>query len=364
MPASARWTGPPPRSWPTRRSSPTASPSGSPARTSSAARSRTGMPLPRRGHRRGVRSAAVHAERERGLRDPQQPADRERHIGFEFGYNIQEPNRLVLWEAQYGDFINGAQVILDEFLTSGRAKWGLAPSLVLLLPHGYEGQGPDHSSARLERFLNAAADTNMRIANCTTAAQYFHLLRRQAELLTTDPLPLIVMTPKSLLRHAATASSPAELAEGRFQLVIDDPAVARAGQGASARALQREDLRGPRRRRGSQGTRVRLPDAGGAALPVPGGSDSGSPRSPPKAAGGLLGAGGAGEHGRMGVRAPAAGTADRRALAAPLHRPRPQLQPVGRVVQLARRQPACHRRETFEKNADSKEMDRVLSKQV
>ena len=108
-------------------------------------------------------------------------------IGFEFGYNIQEPNRLVLWEGQYGDFINGAQVILDEFLTSGRAKWGLAPSLVLLLPHGYEGQGPDHSSARLERFLNAAADTNMRIANCTTAAQYFHLLRRQALLLDHRP---------------------------------------------------------------------------------------------------------------------------------------------------------------------------------
>jgi 2-oxoglutarate dehydrogenase E1 component len=146
-------------------------------------------------------------------------------VGFEFGYNIQEPNRLVLWEGQYGDFINGAQVILDEFLTSGRAKWGLAPSLVLLLPHGYEGQGPDHSSARLERFLNAAADTNMRIANCTTSAQYFHLLRRQAELLITDPLPLIVMTPKSLLRHPATASSPSELAEGRFQLVIEDATV-------------------------------------------------------------------------------------------------------------------------------------------
>jgi 2-oxoglutarate dehydrogenase E1 component len=150
-------------------------------------------------------------------------------VGFEFGYNIQEPKRLVLWEGQYGDFINGAQVILDEFLTSGRAKWGLAPSLVLLLPHGYEGQGPDHSSARLERFLNAAADTNMRIANCTTAAQFFHLLRRQAELLTTDPLPLIVMTPKSLLRHAATASSPADLAEGRFQLVIEDPEARQPG---------------------------------------------------------------------------------------------------------------------------------------
>ena len=143
-------------------------------------------------------------------------------VGFELGYNLQEPGRLVVWEAQYGDFINGAQIILDEYLTSGRAKWGMAPSLVLLLPHGYEGQGPDHSSARLERFLNAAADTNIRIANCTTAAQYFHLLRRQALLLKTDPLPLVVMTPKSLLRHPFTASTPAELAEGRFMRVIDD----------------------------------------------------------------------------------------------------------------------------------------------
>jgi 2-oxoglutarate dehydrogenase E1 component len=129
----------------------------------------------------------------------------------------------VLWEAQYGDFINGAQIILDEYLTSGRAKWGMSPSLVLLLPHGYEGQGPDHSSARLERFLNSAADTNMRVVNCTTAAQYFHLLRRQALLLQTDPLPLVVMTPKSLLRHPFTASTPVELAEGRFMRVIDDP---------------------------------------------------------------------------------------------------------------------------------------------
>jgi len=145
-------------------------------------------------------------------------------VGFELGYNLQQPRALVLWEAQYGDFINGAQIILDEYLTSGRAKWGMSPSLALLLPHGYEGQGPDHSSARLERFLNAAADINMRIANCTTAAQYFHLLRRQAALLTTDPLPLIVMTPKSLLRHPFTASTPRELAEGAFQRVIDDPA--------------------------------------------------------------------------------------------------------------------------------------------
>jgi len=143
-------------------------------------------------------------------------------IGFEFGYNIQEPGRLVVWEAQYGDFINGAQVILDQFVTSGRAKWGLEPSLVLLLPHGYEGQGPEHSSARPERFLEAAADINLRLVNCTTAAQYFHLLRRQALLLEHDPLPLFVLTPKSLLRHPATASTPAELEEGRFRSVIDD----------------------------------------------------------------------------------------------------------------------------------------------
>jgi 2-oxoglutarate dehydrogenase E1 component len=152
-------------------------------------------------------------------------------VGFEFGYNVQEPGRLVLWEGQYGDFINGAQVIIDEFITSGRAKWGLTPSLVLLLPHGYEGQGPDHSSARPERFLEAAADINLRLANCTTAAQYFHLLRRQALLLDTDPLPLIVLTPKSLLRHPMVSSSLADLVDGRWQPVIDDEeARGRAGE--------------------------------------------------------------------------------------------------------------------------------------
>jgi 2-oxoglutarate dehydrogenase E1 component len=151
-------------------------------------------------------------------------------IGFEVGYNLQAPSRMVIWEAQYGDFINGAQVIIDEFITSGRAKWGLMPSLTLLLPHGYEGQGPDHSSARVERFLEAAADINLRVANCTTAAQYFHLLRRQAVLLLTDPLPLVVLTPKSLLRHPLVASRPRDLAEGRWQPVLaDEEATARAG---------------------------------------------------------------------------------------------------------------------------------------
>jgi 2-oxoglutarate dehydrogenase E1 component len=151
-------------------------------------------------------------------------------VGFEYGYNIQEPGRLVIWEAQYGDFINGAQVMIDEFLVSARGKWGTRPSLVLLLPHAHEGQGPDHASARPERFLQLAADINIRIANCTTAAQYFHLLRRQAALLQVDPLPLVVLTPKSLLRHAAVASTARELAEGRFRMVLpDEDALARAG---------------------------------------------------------------------------------------------------------------------------------------
>ncbi len=152
-------------------------------------------------------------------------------IGFEFGYNVQEPRRLVLWEAQYGDFINGAQVMIDQFVTSSRAKWGQTPSLVFLLPHGYEGQGPEHSSARPERILQAAADINLRLANCTTAAQYFHLLRRQGQLLDADPLPLFVLTPKSLLRHPAVLSSAIDLADGRFEPAIDD---------ASARARAAE----------------------------------------------------------------------------------------------------------------------------
>ncbi|MFW5709461.1 MAG: 2-oxoglutarate dehydrogenase E1 component [Chloroflexota bacterium] len=146
-------------------------------------------------------------------------------LGFEFGYNVQEPGRLVLWEAQYGDFANGAQTIIDEFIVSAREKWGQTPSLVMLLPHGHEGAGPDHSSARPERFLSSAAKINLRLANCTSAAQYFHLLRRQALLLQTDPLPLVIMTPKSLLRHPRTASTARELIEGQWQPVIDDAVV-------------------------------------------------------------------------------------------------------------------------------------------
>jgi 2-oxoglutarate dehydrogenase E1 component len=142
-------------------------------------------------------------------------------LGFEFGYNIQAPDRLVVWEAQYGDFLNSAQAMIDEFIVSARVKWGQTPSLVLLLPHGNEGQGPDHSSARPERFLQMA-ENNIRLANPTTAAQYFHLLRRQAALLKTDPLPLIVLTPKGLLRHPLVSSSPSELVKLAWQPVLDD----------------------------------------------------------------------------------------------------------------------------------------------
>ena len=143
-------------------------------------------------------------------------------LGFEYGYSIQAPTALVIWEAQYGDFANVGQVIIDQFIAAARAKWQEEPSLVLLLPHGYEGQGPEHSSGRLERFLQLSADNNLRIANCTTAAQYFHLLRRHVAFLPYAPRPLVVMTPKSLLRHPKAASPIRELAFGRFRPVIDD----------------------------------------------------------------------------------------------------------------------------------------------
>ena len=130
------------------------------------------------------------------------------------------PDALVLWEAQFGDFVNSAQVIIDQFLTSGLAKWGQSSRLTLLLPHGYEGSGPEHSSGRVERFLQACAEGNMRVANVTTPAQYFHLLRRQAMVL--KPRPLVLMTPKSLLRLPAATSTMDELSEGAFQRVIDD----------------------------------------------------------------------------------------------------------------------------------------------
>jgi len=145
-------------------------------------------------------------------------------IGFEYGYSVHAPEALLLWEAQFGDFANTGQVLIDQFIAGARAKWRQDPSLVLLLPHGYEGQGPDHSSGRIERYLQLAAEDNLRIANPTTAAQYFHLLRLQAATLHDARRPLVVMTPKSLLRHPRAGSSLADLTDGSWQPLLTEDA--------------------------------------------------------------------------------------------------------------------------------------------
>jgi len=145
-------------------------------------------------------------------------------LGFEYGYAAAAPDALVLWEAQYGDFTNGGEVIIDQFLIAGLAKWGQTSRLTLLLPHGYEGQGPEHSSARVERFLALGADGNLRIANCTTPAQYFHLLRRQGR--HPELRPLVLFTPKSLLRLPQATVRLEDLTGGTFRPVLDDPAAA------------------------------------------------------------------------------------------------------------------------------------------
>ena len=219
-------------------------------------------------------------------------------LGFEYGYSAAAPEALVLWEAQFGDFINGAQVIVDQFLSSGLSKWGLTTRLTLLLPHGYEGQGPEHSSARLERFLQLAAEGNIRVANPTTPAQYFHLLRRQAR--RDRQRPLIVMTPKSLLRLPQASSRLEDLSEGRWHPVLDDPwAAEHTEEITPGRALHREGLL-----RSAVGGREGVRTAGrrwfgwssSTRSLDRGASDAGAV---PAAGGARVGAGGAAEHGRL-----------------------------------------------------------------
>jgi len=144
-------------------------------------------------------------------------------MGFEFGFTLGQPNALVLWEAQFGDFVNGAQIIIDQFLSSAETKWGQPSGLVLLLPHGYEGQGPEHSSARIERYLQLCAKDNMTVAQPSNPANYFHLLRRQAKRAWRKPL--ICFTPKSMLRHPEASSPIDDLANGAFKPVVSDPSI-------------------------------------------------------------------------------------------------------------------------------------------
>ena len=224
-------------------------------------------------------------------------------LGFEYGYSVSAPEALVLWEAQFGDFVNGAQIVVDQFVVAGRSKWKQTSRLTLLLPHGYEGNGPEHSSARLERFLQLGAQDNIRVANCTTAAQYFHLLRRQA--LDAVARPLVLMTPKGLLRLRQASSALDELAAGRFEAVLDDA-------GADREAVERlvlcsgkvyYDIVGHDRRDSARAVAVARVEQ---LYPFPADALGRTLGAYPQPARGRVGPGGATEHGPVALDPPPA----------------------------------------------------------
>ena len=239
-------------------------------------------------------------------------------LGFEYGYSMEAPETLVLWEAQFGDFVNSAQVIIDQFIVSAMSKWGQSTRLTLLLPHGYEGSGPEHSSARLERFLVLAAEGNMRVANLTTPAQYFHLLRRQARV--AKQRPLVIMTPKSLLRLPQATSRVEHLSESRFFPVLSEP---RIDEEKVTRLILCSgkiyyDLKGHATRENNEERRD-LPRR--AALSVPAAPDPGRGLPLPQPARGGVGAGGAAQHGRARPHVAAAAADPPERARVRLHRP-------------------------------------------
>ncbi len=241
-------------------------------------------------------------------------------LGFEYGYSAASPESLVLWEAQFGDFGNSAQVIIDSFIVSAEAKWGQMTRLTLLLPHGYEGAGPEHSSARIERFIQLAAEGNIRLANPTTAAQYFHLLRRQAHI--AKARPLVVFTPKGLLRLPRGDLDDRGAHLGLVQVrARRSPRPGPQGGGRAAGAVQRQDLLRHRRRPEAGADRERRGRARGAALPLRQGAADRADRHLPEPEGDRLDPGGAPQHGRLVGDAAAHARAAARGRRARLRRP-------------------------------------------
>ena len=271
-------------------------------------------------------------------------------VGFEYGYSVGNPDAIVLWEAQFGDFVNGAQSIIDEFISSGEAKWGQLSDVVLLLPHGHEGQGPDHTSGRIERLLQVCAEGSMTVSVPSTPANYFHLLRRH--LLDGIQRPLIVFTPKSMLRNKAAVSDIKEFTETKFRSVIEEPTytdgIGDRDDGQPHPAVQRQAVLRPGRAQGQgqpRGRRDRADRAARPAAEAAAGQHAGQLSERHRV---LLGAGGAGEPGRVAdLRPGAAGVAAR-----PPQRPQTHLEArdvgtVVRVVEGARRRTAGNHRRSL-----------------